>query len=145
MAEQLFYDTAGKPGVDLEQFTTVFFEPADESSRAASRRSFDRIMARTKDRSPDVDAEWAIAQIGNTPKNPVFPSEEVLHTLKNTDAPILHIGGDHDIIFPIENWYALNGRLPTMRLITFPKTGHGPHHQYPEESARNISAFVLAA
>ncbi len=28
-AEQLFYDTAAEPGITLDQFTTVFFEPAD--------------------------------------------------------------------------------------------------------------------
>lgn len=141
-AEQLFYDTAAKPGVDLDQFTTVFFEPADEASRKASARSFNRIFARTKDRSPDVDAAWAIAQIGNTPRNPAFPVEDILHALKNTNVPILHLGGDHDIIFPVENWYALNGQLPTLQLITYPRAGHGPQHQYPEMAASQIAAFL---
>ena len=72
-AEQLFYDTAAKPGVNLDQFTTVFFEPADEGSRAASRRSLERILLRSEDRSPDIDAEWAISQIGREPRNPRTP------------------------------------------------------------------------
>lgn len=144
MSEQLFYDTAAVPGIALDQFTTVFFEPADAGSRAASKRSFDRIMARTQDRSPDVPAEWAIAQIGNKPRNPVFPSDQVLQLLKTTSVPILHIGGDHDIVFPIENWYALNAQLPTLQLITYARAGHGPHHQYPEEAAAQIAAFVKA-
>lgn len=143
-AEQLFYDTAAKPGVDLDQFTTVFFEPADKGSRAASARSFKRIFTRTKDRSPEVDAEWAIAQIGNTPRNPAFPVEDILLVLKNTTVPILHLGGDHDIIFPVENWYALNGQLPTMHLITYPRAGHGPQHQYPEAAASQIGSFLKA-
>jgi pimeloyl-ACP methyl ester carboxylesterase len=141
-AEQLFYDTAALPGVSIEGFTTIFFEPTDEGSRAASRRSFDRIFARKSDRSPDVPADWAIAQIGTTPQDPVFPSEEVLQVLKTTTVPILHLGADHDIIFPIENWYALNGQLPTLHLITYPRTGHGPHHQYPETAAKQIAAFI---
>ena len=33
----------------------------------------------------------------------------ILAALKATKLPLLHIGGDHDIIFPVENWYALNG------------------------------------
>ncbi len=144
-AEQLFYDTAGLPGIGLDQFTTIFFEPADEASRAASKRSFDRIVQRTEDRSPDVDAAWAIAQIGDKPRNPAFPVDEILHLLKSTTKPILHIGGDHDIIFPVENWYALNGQLPTMRLLTYPKAGHGPHHQHPEESAAAIAGFLKSA
>ncbi|MCE4537872.1 alpha/beta hydrolase [Pelomonas sp. P7] len=141
-AEQLFYDAAAVPGIGLDNFTTIFFEPADEGSRSASKRSFDRIMGQKVPRSPDVPADWAIAQIGNAPRNPVFPVEEVLQMLKTTNVPILHLGADHDIIFPVENWYALNGQLPTMRLVTFPKTGHGPHHQYPEEAAKHIAAFV---
>ena len=143
-AEQLFYDTAAKPGVNLDQFTTVFFEPADEGSRAASRRSLERILLRSEDRSPDIDAEWAISQIGREPRNPVFPAEEVLHVLKTTKTPILHLGADHDIVFPMENWYALNGLLPTLHLVTYPRAGHGPHHQYPEAAAAQIAAFVKA-
>lgn len=141
-AEQLFYDAAAVPGIALDNFTTIFFEPKDEGSRAASKRSFDRITGQKIERSPDVPADWAIAQIGNTPQNPVFPSDEVLHVLKTTTTPILHLGADHDIIFPIENWYALNGQLPTLNLITYPKAGHGPHHQYPEIAAAQIGAFV---
>lgn len=140
--EQLFYDAAAVPGIALENFTTIFFEPKDEASRAASKRSFDRIMSQKVPRSPDVNAEWAMAQIGNTPRNPVFPVEEVLQVLKTTNVPILHLGADHDIVFPVENWYALNGQLPTTRLITYPKTGHGPQHQFPEEAARHIGGFI---
>lgn len=142
MSEQLFYDTAALPGINLEQFTTIFFEPADEKSRAASERSFQRIVTQKVDRSPDVPADWAIAQIGTKPQNPIFPSEEVLHVLKMTEIPILHIGADHDIIFPVENWYTLNAQLPTMRLVTYPKAGHGPHHQYTEEVSKVIASFV---
>ncbi|MCQ4161644.1 alpha/beta hydrolase [Roseomonas sp. GC11] len=143
--EQLFYDTAAAPGIDLDQFTTVFFEPADAASREASRRSFERMAARTEDRSPDVPAEWAIAQIGREPRNPLFPSPDILQLLKTTATPILHLGGDHDIVMPIENWYALNGQLPTLHLITYPRAGHGPHHQHPDMAAAQIAAFIRGA
>lgn len=142
--EQLFYDTAAQPGVSVDQFTTVFFEPADAASREASQRSFERIMARQVDRSPDVPAEWAISQIGREPRNPLFPSGDVLQLLKTTKVPVLHIGGDHDIVMPIENWYALNNQLPTLQLITYPRAGHGPHHQHPELAAAQIAAFLRA-
>lgn len=140
--EQLFYDTAAIPGTDLDQFTTVFFEPKDAGSRDASKRSFERIMARKDDRSPDVPADWAIAQIGSTPRNPLFPADQILDLLRATKTPILHLGGDHDIVMPVENWYALNNQLPTLQLITYPRAGHGPHHQYPEMAAAQIGAFV---
>lgn len=141
-AEQLFYDQAAVAGIGLDNFTTLFFEPTDEGSRAASKRSFERIMAQKVKRSPDVPADWAIAQIGTAPTNPVFPSEEVLYVLKHTKTPILHLGADHDIIFPVENWYALNAQLPTLNLITYPRAGHGPQHQYPHMAAAHIAAFV---
>ncbi len=68
-----------------------------------------------------------------------------MNVLRTTKVPVLHLGADRDIIFPIENWYALNGQLSTTRLITYPKTGHGPQQQYPEESARDIAAFIKSA
>jgi pimeloyl-ACP methyl ester carboxylesterase len=100
------------------------------------------MLARKTGRSPDVPADWAIAQIGTTPKNPAFPSEDVLRTLKSTRVPVLHLGADHDIICPVENWYALNAQLPTLTLITYPRAGHGPHHQYPEAAAAQIAGFI---
>jgi len=140
--EQLFYDTAAQPGIALDQFTTLFFEPDDEGSRAASARSFDRILERIAGGSADVPADWAIAQIGTSPRNPAFPSQEVLHTLTTTRVPLLHLGADHDIIFPVENWYSLNRQLPTLTLVTYPRAGHGPHHQYPEAAAAQIAGFI---
>jgi pimeloyl-ACP methyl ester carboxylesterase len=66
----------------------------------------------------------------------------VLEVLKTTSLPILHVGGDHDIIFPVENWYALGQALPTVQLLTYPFAGHGPHHQHPEATAEHIATFV---
>lgn len=140
--EQLFYDTAAQGPASLEQYTTLFFEPSDASSRAASKRSFERIFARKSGRSPEVPVEWAMSQVPKSPPNPMFPSEDVLHALKNTNVPILHLGGDHDISLPVENWYALGGQLPTLNLITYPRAGHAPHHQHPEMAAAQIAAFI---
>lgn len=141
--EQLFYDLAAQGPATLDQYTTMFFEPKDAASRAASQRSFERIFARKNGRSPDVPAEWALTQVPHSPPNPMFPSDEVLQALKNTNVPILHLGGDHDISVPVENWYALGGQLPTLNLITYPRAGHAPHHQLPEIAAAQIAAFIL--
>ena len=62
--------------------------------------------------------------------------------MKTTTISTLHIGGDHDIIFPVENWYALNAQLPTVQLLTYPRAGRGPHHQHPEAAAGSIATFV---
>lgn len=76
------------------------------------------------------------------PPNPVFPSDDVLKALKHTNVPILHLNGDRDISFPVENWYALNGQFPTLSLITYPRAGHAAHFQYPELAAAHIAAFI---
>lgn len=140
--EQLFYDLAAQGPATLEQYTTMFFEPQDAASRAASQRSFERIFARKEGRSPDVPLEWALAQVPHSPPNPMFPSEDVLQALKHTDVPMLHLGGDHDLSVPVENWYALGGQLPTLNVITYPRAGHAAHFQYPEMAAAHIAAFI---
>ncbi len=141
-AEPAFFVTASQPVLDLPGFTDSFFEPTNAGSRAAASLSWDRINARQGDRSPNVPADWAVEQLRTLPTNPVFPSDAVLAVLKTTTVPILHLGADHDIIFPVDNWYALNNQLPTLNLITYPRTGHGPHQQYPEAAASDIAAFI---
>lgn len=140
--EALFNEVAAIPGSSAENDTVLFFEPASEASRAAARASYQRIHARVEGRSPEIDAAWAAGILGPKPRNPAFPAPQVLEALKHTALPVLHIGGDHDIVFPVENWYALNRQLPTLQLITFPQAGHGPQHQYPASSAAHIAAFV---
>ena len=71
----------------------------------------------------------------------MFASEDVLQALKNTNVPMLHLEGDHDISVPVANWYALSEQLPTMSL-TYPRAGHAAHFQYPEVAAAQIAAFI---
>ncbi len=142
--EQLFYDTAVIPDYTLEHETILFFEPKNPDSVAAAARSVARIAARTEGRSPPVPADWAAANLGGQPSDNPFPAELVLEALRTTQLPILHIGADHDIPFPVENWYAHNGAFPTVQLITWPNAGHGPHHEFPEAVAEQIATFVKA-
>lgn len=142
MAEQLFFDTARHVHNTPDDEIVLFFEPRSEASRAAAARSHERIALRREGRSPDIDPAWAAERLGDAPKNPVFPADGVLQMLKHTKTPILHIGGDHDIVFPVENWYALNQQLPTLQLLTYPHAGHGPHHQYPDQAAAYIATFA---
>ncbi|HEU6442184.1 MAG TPA: alpha/beta hydrolase [Microvirga sp.] len=142
VAEQLFYDVAGKTENDFEDFVILFFEPTSETSREAARLSAERIAERGEGRSPAVPIDFARANLGAGPRNPMFPAAPVLEALKATTIPILHVGGDHDIIFPVENWYALNQQMRMLHLVTFPQSGHGPQHQYPQMSADVIASFV---
>lgn len=140
--EPLFYDLAKRPNTDPEEAVQLFFEPRSAASRMAAAASLARLALRTEGRSPDVPYEWAGRQIGDGPRNPMFPADAVLQVLKSTAVPVLHIGADHDIVVPVENWYALNAQLPTLQLATFPSAGHAPQHQYPRQAAALIGAFV---
>lgn len=62
--------------------------------------------------------------------------------LKATRSPILVVSGDHDIGFPVENWYEQSRDLPTVQHIVLSQSGHGPQHQRPEAVAEYIAAFV---
>src|SRR5262245_17250666 len=145
LGEQLFFELAAKPKNDLSDNTALFFEPVSEVSREAARRAAARLEERKHDLSVEVPAEWAISAISAGPRSPVFPAPAVLAAMKKTATPILHIGGDHDIVFPVENWYALNRQLPTLQLLTFPATGHGPQMQYVRESVDYIASFIKAS
>jgi pimeloyl-ACP methyl ester carboxylesterase len=141
-SEQIFFDTAAIEHNSFEDEVVLFFEPKSQASRAEAQRSSARIAARRAQLSKPVPIDFARSHLGSEPREAIFPSDAVLAALKETTIPILHVGGDHDIVFPIENWYALNPHLPTLRLLTYPSAGHGPHHQHPEETARHIAAFV---
>jgi pimeloyl-ACP methyl ester carboxylesterase len=145
LGEQLFFDLAAKPKNDLSDNTALFFEPASAVSRDAAKRAADRLDERKHDLSVEVPGDWAATAIGAGPRSPVFPAPAVLEAMKETATPILHIGGDHDIVFPVENWYALNRQLPTLRLLTFPAAGHGPQMQYVRESVDCIASFIDAS
>jgi pimeloyl-ACP methyl ester carboxylesterase len=140
--EAIFFATAAHPENPFEDELILFFEPSSVASREAARRSIDRIAARSEDRSPPVPWQWAADFMAKRTPGPIFPADAVLAALKTTAVPLLHIGGDHDVSFPIENWYALNRQLPTLQLLTFPQSGHGPQHQHPEASASAIASFV---
>lgn len=142
--EALFYQLA-KRANDFDDFVALFFEPASEVSRAAAERCWARLATPRADTSPEVSAEWAAAQLGDSPKNPVFPVDAVLQAMKASSVPIMHLGADHDIAFPVENWYALSGQLPTLSVVTFAGSGHGPHLQFPRSAAKHIAAFVNAS
>jgi pimeloyl-ACP methyl ester carboxylesterase len=140
--EVLFYQLAKREINDFETLVTLLFEPKSTSSRKAAELSVKRMAGRRTDRSPAVPVEWAGQQIGDGPSNPAFSAPEVLDALKSTAVPVLHIGGDHDIVFPVENWYALSSEFQTLCILTLPQAGHGPHLQYPQLCAAHIAAFV---
>ncbi|HEY8570453.1 MAG TPA: alpha/beta hydrolase [Microbulbifer sp.] len=145
-AEEIFLPTAIKPEYSLEDEYILFFEPASEHSRTAANASHKRIAQRTQeDRSPPIpmDTLIRILQDSQDPEA-IFPDPDGSYAkaMADTLTPILAICGDHDVVFPVENWYRLNRKWKSLNIVTLPQSGHGPQHQEPEFCADIIASFV---
>lgn len=142
--EPIFFDHAHKPVNDLADEYVLFFEPKSEASVQAAKRSHDRIAGRTSDLDlPVPQPVWPkLHQAAAEFFADIHGSRDML---KRTRLPILILHGDHDIVFAAQNWHALNREMSTARLIVFPQAGHGPQHQYVDESVAYITAFVGAS
>jgi len=142
--EPVFLELAHKPVNDLTDEYTLFFEPMSAVSRRAAELSHERIAQRASDVDVPVPPPvWPrLHQAGAEFRNDLHGSRDML---KRTSLPILILHGDHDIVFPVQNWHALNRELPTAQLIVFPHAGHGPQHQFVEASVAYIHAFLATS
>jgi pimeloyl-ACP methyl ester carboxylesterase len=140
-----WFELAVKPINDLKDEETLFFEPAYAESLAAAKASHDRIYARAgvTERIPSTMEEFqlyfAAAQKFHEDK------EGVREALTKSDVPMLIICGDNDPGTPADNWFPLVRKIPRAQLLVMPRTGHGPHHQFPQLSADYIHAFLKTA
>lgn len=141
VSEKLFWERALKPVTNLDDGTVLFFEPQSESSKNAAKLSFGRITKRTEDLDNPVSKECYSNQ-----QKAVYEFREdkngTLAKLESSKIPILVFMGDHDIGFPVEDWYSLVGKLPSTQLIVMPQAGHGPQHQYPGLAVKYIASFI---
>lgn len=143
--EELFFETAWIPEYGPREEYILFFEPESERSRTLADASLARIAARSEVRDAVTPPEVFIASVeaSTDPATPFPDHDGALSAFyRGTHIPVLALSGDHDIIFPVENWYALNDVWPTLFVATFPNSGHGPQHQYPELAADIIKSFV---
>jgi pimeloyl-ACP methyl ester carboxylesterase len=144
-AEEIFLPTALKPDYDLTDEYILFFEPDSEKSRAAAALSHERIASRAGDISPPIP-EAVYPRILQESHDPTAafadPEGNFDRLLSTTEIPMLVISGDHDVVFPVENWYALNRRWRSLHLMTFPQAGHGPQHEHPRVCADLMASFV---
>lgn len=139
--EPAFFDVSRRLSYTLEDETYLFFEPAAESSRKAAAESRERLALRTEDRDVKVPAElWDnyTSGIMDYTADPYNARQALLETT----VPVLVIMGDHDICFPVANWFRLVRSLPTTQLVVMPRSGHGPQHEHPRMIARYIKHFV---
>jgi pimeloyl-ACP methyl ester carboxylesterase len=139
--EPIFFEKSRIVNNSLEDEMVLFFEPAWAPSREAAIRSHERISQRTK----DLDVPVPPALWDNYTKGFIEFVEDkrgVRDKLMISKIPTLVISGDHDISFPVQNWYALVRKLQTTQIIVIPMAGHGPQHEFPELVAQYVGTFI---
>jgi len=145
-ADPVFLPTALHPVNTPEDEEILFFEPASAASRAAAAASRARIAGRiASDRSPPVPIELLLRLLRESHDESAFfpdPEGSYSRALASGAVPLLAICGDHDIVFPVENWHDLNRAWRSLHVVTFPDSGHGPQHQHPELASDVIASFV---
>ncbi|MBD0370219.1 MAG: alpha/beta fold hydrolase [Pyrinomonadaceae bacterium] len=62
--------------------------------------------------------------------------------LSNIKAPTLIIWGEHETVFPRAEQDALMAAIPKADLKVYPKTGHSPNWEMPEQFARDLKEFI---
>ena len=145
LPEQAFFERALKFDNDLDDEIVLFFEPVSERSRSAAKASRERIAERQIDRSPVVAEETylRLLQSGAGPADELFIDRGgYRETLAASPIPMLVISGDHEIVFPVQNWFAMIPSWRSLHLFVIPQAGHGPHHQEPRLCADLIASFA---
>lgn len=138
--QKIFFERALKPVNDLDDETVLFFNPQYPASVQAAKASHDRIAARKSDKDvPMTEAQW-----NNLLKSRDYVQDThgTYKKLQDSKIPILGLLGENDISFAAEDWFKAKGQFPTVDMIYFAQTGHGPQHQFPELSAKYIAEFI---
>jgi pimeloyl-ACP methyl ester carboxylesterase len=140
--EQQFYNARRRRTALREQLAEFAATESAEKSHADMERlgHYTRLAADFADTEPEQVCESLFE--ANQDNESYADCCAVREQLKLTTTPILVISGDHDLVFPVENWYSLLKELPTTHLIVLPQTGHRPHCQFPDTVAQYIATFV---
>ncbi|OOG76848.1 hypothetical protein B0E43_06875 [Algoriphagus sp. A40] len=139
--EPIFFEVSQKLENSLEDEMILFFEPEWEASREAAVKSHRRIHSRKADLDIKIPEKlWGHYTMAFV--ECFEDTENIRSKINQTKVPLLVLMGDHDISFPVKNWYALVRKLETAQLIVFPMAGHGPQHEFPKLSARYIHHFI---
>lgn len=139
--EEIFFEVSRKLHNDLADEEILFFEPKSEKSKKAALESHNRLAERKESWDSAIAPElWnnyslAVGEFIEDKKN-------YRNAILETKTPILVLSGDHDLCFPVENWFALSKKFKSGHLIVSPQSGHGPQHEFPELFAKYIIDFV---
>ena len=134
------YALAMPDAFDPDGFIRLFFSISDEG-RARGAEFLGRISARTADHDEPADLAARDAQLEAITRWGI-PDPSKLARLDAISQPTLVANGDNDPMMVTENSHLLAHHLPNAQLRIYPDAGHGFLHQYPEEFADDVNAFL---
>ena len=68
--------------------------------------------------------------------------EEHTPALADIQQPTLILWGAEDAWIPVEHAYRFDALLPNSQLIIYPRVGHIPMEEIPEQSVQDLLAFL---
>jgi pimeloyl-ACP methyl ester carboxylesterase len=135
-----FKDVAVKQKYTNEDHLEMFFANS-KTSRNLGLASLQRIKQRTTNLDPDVKTKAWQTQFGAA-VGWFENKENYFDKLKLVQQPVLIATGKDDIALPIQNSYVLEREIPNAKLIIYPDSAHGFHHQFPVEFGDAVNAFL---
>ena len=70
-----------------------------------------------------------------------FGQTSLAHRLKEISAPTLVIWGQYDAVIPLHWGYRFQRDIANAELVVFPKCGHCPHEEIPEQFLETVNGF----
>ncbi len=70
-----------------------------------------------------------------------FGQTSLAHRLKEVAAPTLIIWGQYDAVIPMHWGYRFQQDIANAQLVVFPKCGHCPHEEYPQQFLEVVNGF----
>ena len=70
-----------------------------------------------------------------------FGQTSLAHRLKEVAAPTLIIWGQYDAVIPMHWGYRFQRDIANAQLVVFPKCGHCPHEEYPQQFLEVVNGF----
>jgi pimeloyl-ACP methyl ester carboxylesterase len=64
-----------------------------------------------------------------------------LDRLASIKQPVLVANGVRDILLPTKNTYLMGERIPNVKVIIYPDSGHGFLYQYAADFSAEVNAF----
>jgi pimeloyl-ACP methyl ester carboxylesterase len=74
-----------------------------------------------------------------SPASHATATKDLLATVK---VPTLVLHGDYDPLIPVEHSRRFAAAIPGAKLIVYPNVGHLPQREIPEQSAKDVGAFL---